>query len=150
MGTLFATRVPVHLVPAGTRVPVYQMSSSWAQNGYPGSKIYYPIPWVLLLPGGTRVPIYSSNIGFFRTSIFRFSSRVYVDCTIPQTSKIPGLNPIQVIELELHITATYQCFCPIWETSVVYIIWTILSQTILSLAWVRTWTLGATAPFPTF
>ena len=43
MGTLFPTRVPVHLLSAGNRVPVY------------------PFPRVLKLPGSTRVPIYNSK-----------------------------------------------------------------------------------------
>ncbi len=46
VGTLFATRVPANLLPAGTRLL---------------DRISYPYPRVLQLPGGTRVPIDSSN-----------------------------------------------------------------------------------------
>ena len=42
VGTLFATQVPVNLLPSGNR-------------------LIDPFPSVILLPGGTQVPIYSSS-----------------------------------------------------------------------------------------
>ena len=53
VGTHFATRVPAHQYPTGTRLLGVQ-----ALNRYPGSIF---ITRVVLFPAGTLVPVYSSK-----------------------------------------------------------------------------------------